>query len=137
MSTDQIKSAPLGELVDRAVNARLAADYCSEIRRRLVANPGLKDLISQAERQPKSEWRDDRPARDIPLGSQARVMLDSRWDFSGLRDKSPDQVRVFVTGIAESNVPESMLSDGQLGYWRAIVGKYRSWAGLTSPAFQN
>jgi hypothetical protein len=131
-----LRSMPLGDLVFNSVTMRIAAPYVDEIRRRLETTT-IRQELNKLSHGPSSDWRDERPPQNAHLGPVARAMLDSGWDFSGLRDKSPSQVREFVEGIETSNVMESMLSGGQLGYWRAIVGRYRAWAGLTSPAFQS
>jgi hypothetical protein len=129
----------LGELVRSVAFSRERAQYANEIERRINMDPAIPEMIDRAVRE-----RVERPAatsdfqgsipRPVHIGATARDILNSGWDFTGLRVTSPPEVRKFLEDMVQRDLMETQLADKQHKLWATINSRFRRFRGQREPA---
>jgi hypothetical protein len=121
----------MGQLIVSAARLAKKAEYFHEIDRRITIDPSIPDKIDRALGGTLSPYaayiKEEKPPGTQSEAPRAKIILNSSWDFSGLRS-SPEDVRHMCQDVADQDLSEErMASDQQRKFWRAIKSHFHQW----------
>ena len=118
----------MGQLIVAAARLGKKAEFLNEINRRITIDPSILDKIDQVARPSYSHYvKEERPWGTQSEAPTAKRILESSWDFSGLRSPPEDVRRMCQDVVNQDLSEERMASDQMRKFWRAIKSHFRQW----------
>lgn len=114
-------------------NDEWRAEYRYEFRARDKGAGGrLVDRVKLDDGSPPPPKSDHLRAKDWQAFVLADEMLESEWDFSGMRDRDPEWTRNFVQTISDKKwaAKDEFDSERQWNTWSLIVTLFSDWRRL-------